>query len=75
MTKRFLPFLVLTVLTCLSISGFAQIRYFDDVFPAVTRVNSIMYDFLFIKCHIHSKFRDEYAFELIYFLKNVYINY
>ena len=44
MTKRFLPFLVLTVLTCLSISGFAQIRYFDDVFPAVTRVNSIMYD-------------------------------
>ncbi|CAD8210744.1 unnamed protein product [Paramecium pentaurelia] len=28
-----------------------------------------------IKCHIHSKFRDEYAFELIYFLKNVYLNY
>lgn len=35
----------------------------------------IIYADQLIKCHIHSKFRDEYAFELIYFLKNVYLNY
>lgn len=28
-----------------------------------------------IKCHLASKIRSEYAFELIYFLKNVYIKY
>lgn len=44
MTKRFLPFLMFAMFSCLSISGFAQIRYFDDVFPAVNRFNSIMYD-------------------------------
>lgn len=28
-----------------------------------------------LKSRINSKFRDEYAFELIYFLKNLYIKY
>lgn len=28
-----------------------------------------------IRCHLHSTFRNEYAFELIYFLKNLYIKY
>jgi hypothetical protein len=28
-----------------------------------------------IKCHLDTKVREEYAFELIYFLKNLYIKY
>jgi hypothetical protein len=28
-----------------------------------------------IKCHLETKLREEYTFELIYFLKNVFIKY
>lgn len=35
----------------------------------------IVYADQLIKSHLDSKVREEYAFELIYFLKNVYIKY
>lgn len=35
----------------------------------------IVYSNQLIHCHLESKVREEYAFELIYFLKNLYLKY